>query len=241
MPSLCAEHIKTFLLTGSVKMKKSVLDIITLTVAPLLASLFIRLIYLTMREKTFLGFEPYRALLDSGGQVILAFWHGRLLMVTQVYPRKGLTALISLSKDGELIARTMGRLGVRSVRGSTSRGSLGGVKGLLKAAHEGADLVITPDGPRGPGMKAQMGIIQIASRTGLPIIPLSFCAEKKKVFKSWDSFQLPRLFTRGVFVCSEPQYIAPRAGPEQMEAARARLERALKEATERADNFFKKS
>ena len=185
-------------------MKKRVLDIITLTVAPLLASILIRLIYLTMREKTFLGFEPYRALLDSGGQVILAFWHGRLLMVTQVYPRKGLTALISLSKDGELIARTMGRLGVRSVRGSTSRGSLGGVKGLLKAAREGRDLVITPDGPRGPGMKAQAGIIQIASRTGLPIIPLSFSVDRKKVFKSWDSFHLPYPFARGVFVPRRP-------------------------------------
>ena len=222
-------------------MKKRVLDIITLTVAPLLASILIRLIYLTMREKTFLGFEPYRALLDSGGQVILAFWHGRLLMVTQVYPRKGLTALISLSKDGELIARTMGRLGVRSVRGSTSRGSLGGVKGLLKAAREGRDLVITPDGPRGPGMKAQAGIIQIASRTGLPIIPLSFSVDRKKVFKSWDSFHLPYPFARGVFVASAPQYVAQGAGAEELEDARARLERALKKATERADNFFQQS
>lgn len=232
--------IKTFP-TGRIPsgMKKSLLDSITLKAGPYLGSILIRLIYITMREKTFLGFEPYRALLDSGSQVILAFWHGRLLMVTQVYPRKGLTALISLSKDGELIARTMGYLGVRSVRGSTSRGSLGGVKALFRAAHQGRDLVITPDGPRGPGMKAQMGIIQIASRTGLPIIPLSFSTEKKRVFKSWDSFNLPRLFTRGVFVCSEPQFVAPGATPEQMEAARARLESALREATVRADNFFK--
>jgi len=222
-------------------MKKRALDILALAVAPFLASLLIRLIYLTMRERTFLGFEPYRALLGSGAQVILAFWHGRLLMVTQVYPRTGLTALISLSKDGELIARTMGRLGVRSVRGSTSRGSLGGVKGLLKAAREGHDLVITPDGPRGPGMKVQPGIIQIAARTGLPIIPLSFSAEKKKVFKSWDSFHLPRLFTRGVFVAAEPQYVSQGAGAEELEEARARLELALREATERADNFFKQS
>jgi len=220
-------------------MKKKVLDAIALAAGPALGSILIRLIYLTMRERTFLGFESYRKLLDSGAQVILAFWHGRLLMVTQVYPRSGLTALISLSKDGELIARTMGRLGVRSVRGSTSRGSLGGVKGLLKAARKGSDLVITPDGPRGPGMRAQTGIIQIASRTGLPIIPLSFNVDRKRVFSSWDSFLLPKLFARGVFVASEPQYVAPGAGDDEMEEARVRLEATLRELTERADNFFK--
>jgi len=220
-------------------MKKKVLDTIALAAGPALGAILIRLIYLTMRERTFLGFESYRKLLDSGAQVILAFWHGRLLMVTQVYPRKGLTALISLSKDGELIARTMGRLGVRSVRGSTSRGSLGGVKGLLKAARHGRDLVITPDGPRGPGMSAQAGIIQIASRTGLPIIPLSFNVDRKRVFNSWDSFLLPKLFARGVFVAAEPQYVAQGAGDDEMEEARVRLESTLRELTERADNFFK--
>ena len=90
-------------------------------------------------------------------------------------------------------------------------------------------------------MQAQACIIPIASRTGLPIIPLSFSVDRKKVFKSWDSFHLPYPFARGVFVASAPQYVAQGAGAEELEEARARLERALKEATERADNFFQQS
>lgn len=221
-------------------MKRKILDTLTLVAAPWLASWVIRLIYLTMR-KTFVGFEDYDRVIGSGGQIILAFWHGRLLIIPQVYPRRRLTALISLSKDGELISRMLGHLGVRSVRGSSSRGGFGGVKGLLQAARNGDDLVITPDGPRGPSMKAQKGIVQIASKTGLPIMPVSFSAEKKKVFKSWDSFLLPYPFTRGVFVAALPQYVASGASEEELEKERRKLERALTELTKKADDFFKNS
>ncbi|MDP2690195.1 MAG: lysophospholipid acyltransferase family protein [Deltaproteobacteria bacterium] len=217
---------------------KKLLDGIFLFAAPLLASWVIRFLYLTMR-KTFVGFEGYTRALDKGGRILLAFWHGRLFMMRYAHPR-GMTVLISQSKDGELIARTIGHLGISSVRGSSSRGAFGGVKGLLKAARAG-DIGITPDGPRGPGMKAQIGIIQIAAKTGLPIIPVSFGAEKKKVFRSWDSFQLPYPFTRGVYIAGEPRHISPRATPEEMEAERQRLESELNELTERADNFFKRA
>ncbi|MFQ5735640.1 MAG: lysophospholipid acyltransferase family protein [Thermodesulfobacteriota bacterium] len=217
-------------------MKKSVLDRLILAVAPWLASWLIRLIHLTTRN-TFVGFEEYRAILDRGGRIILAFWHGRLLMMKYAHPRR-ITALISRSKDGELIARTVERIGVDSARGSSSRGGFGGVKALLKAAKAGKDLAIAPDGPKGPAMKAQMGVIQIAAKTGLPIIPAAFGAEKKKVFGSWDSFILPYPFTRGVYICGKPLRVARNAGTEEMEAARLELERTLTGLTDRADNFF---
>jgi len=149
-------------------------------VAPVLAAVIIKVLRATMRI-TYVGFEEYRRLVSEGRQVIIAFWHGRLLMMPYAYfGRPGITILVSASRDGELIARTVRAFGIESVRGSTSRGWLSGLKGLLKAVRRGRDLAITPDGPRGPGMKAQMGVIQLARATGLPIIPMTFGASKKK-------------------------------------------------------------
>lgn len=218
-------------------MKKRVLDGITAALAPCLAFWVIRVIRLTMRVD-YVNFESYRKMLDEGRQIILAFWHGRLLMMPYSYPGKGITILVSQSKDGELISRTVRGFGIESVRGSSSRGWFSGIKGLLKSVQSGRDVAITPDGPRGPGMKAQMGVIQIARATGLPIIPMSFGASKKKTFRSWDSFILPYPFSKGVFVCGEPVYVNGSAGPDEMEAARASLEATLTELTRRADGYF---
>lgn len=159
---------------------KKVLDKLSLNVAPFLARQIIRMLAATMRI-TYVNFEWYRKFLGEGRPIILAFWHGRLLMMPYAYPgKRGLTALVSASRDGELIARTIKGLGVETVRGSSTRGWVTGIKGLLKSIKNGRDAAITPDGPKGPGMKAQMGVIQIARATGLPIVPITFNALKKK-------------------------------------------------------------
>lgn len=217
-------------------MKKKFLDKILVSAVPALASLIIRLIKATMRT-SYINFEGYRKMLDGGQQVILAFWHGRLLMMPYSYPGRKITILVSQSKDGELIARTMEKFGIESARGSTTRGALGGVKGLLKSVRGGRDLAITPDGPKGPNMKVQMGVIQLARMTGLPIIPLSFGASWKKSCGSWDSFLLPYPFSRGVFVCGDPVRVNPDASNEELEQARASLEKTLVELTRRADEL----
>lgn len=146
---------------------------------PFLAALVIRLLRATMRID-YVGYDRYREYASRGAQVIIAFWHGRLLMMPYCYLGKRISIMVSQSKDGELIARTVRSFRMDSVRGSTTRGWVAGIKGLLRAAHEGSDLAITPDGPKGPAMRAQMGAIQIAKATGLPILPISFGASKKK-------------------------------------------------------------
>lgn len=210
---------------------------VLLTVAPFMARLLIRSIASTMRM-TYVNFGAYRDMLAGGRRIILAFWHGRLMMMPYSYPGNGITILVSRSKDGELVARTVEGFGIESVRGSSSKGWLGGVRGLLKAVRDGRDVAITPDGPRGPGMKAQMGAIQIARTTGLPIIPMTFSASKKKTFKSWDSFILPYPFSRGVFICADPIRVERDAGAEEMEDARKRLEETLCRITAEADGYF---
>ncbi len=159
---------------------KKLLDRISLFAAPFLARQIIRILAATMRI-TYVNFEWYREFLGEGRQIILAFWHGRLLMMPYSYLGKGgLTAFVSASRDGEFIARTIKGFGIESVRGSSTRGWVTGIKGLLKSIKNGRDAAITPDGPKGPGMKAQMGVIQIARATGLPIVPVTFNALKKK-------------------------------------------------------------
>lgn len=171
-------------------MMKKFLERAGIILIPIAATVLIKLVELTMRVRT-INIEGYREHADSGKGFILAFWHARLLMIPAICKEYDTTALISLHRDGELIARTVSPLGVKSVRGSSTRGWFGGIKGLLKRAKDGSSILITPDGPKGPARIAQSGIIQIAQKTGLPIIPVSFNSSKKKLFKAGITSSFP--------------------------------------------------
>lgn len=201
---------------------------------PPIAYWVIRLIFLTMRVE-YINDRPCREHLNKGGNIILAFWHGQLLMMPYSYLGKaGITILVSHHSDGELVAKTVSRFGIRSVRGSTTRGWFGGFKAMLQTVRDGKDLAITPDGPRGPARVAQTGVIQLASKTGLPIIPVAFAASKKRNFKSWDSFMVPRLFSKGVFVYADPMFVNKRLNKAETEAEAEALQKTLNSITEDA-------
>ncbi len=155
------------------------LEEIKLKILTTLGAWFIRFLHLTMRIE-YVDFDWYRERVASGRQSIIAFWHGRMLMMPCAPHREHMTVLASLHRDGEIVARMVRHFGIRAVRGSTSRGSLGGLRGLLKAIKDGGDIAITPDGPRGPAFRVEQGIINIARKTGLPIVPVTFSASKKK-------------------------------------------------------------
>ncbi|MBI5885182.1 MAG: DUF374 domain-containing protein [Deltaproteobacteria bacterium] len=162
-------------------MKKRFFDTMGVRVIPPVAYWLMRLLTATMRM-TYVNCAMVR---ERGGKNrIFAFWHGRLMMMPSFYGRDGLTILVSASRDGELVSRTVARFGIESVRGSTTRGWREGLKGVLRAIRAGRDVAITPDGPKGPVGRAQMGVIQIARATGLPVVPLSFGASKKKLFRA---------------------------------------------------------
>lgn len=164
-------------------MIKQILHKITASIAPHVAAFLIRFLAKTMRI-TYINFEKVWDDWQIGKNVIVAFWHGRLMMMPLVYKGRGISILVSRHRDGELVSRTVKRLGIDSVRGSSTRGWLGGVKGLLNEIKKGKDIAITPDGPKGPRFNAQMGIIGLAKITGLPIIPMTFGASKKKLLKA---------------------------------------------------------
>jgi len=206
-----------------------------MNLGPPVAYWFIRLIFFTMRVE-YINDGPCRKHISGGGNFILAFWHGQLLMMPYSYfGTKGVTILISHHSDGELVARTVAGFGISSVRGSTTRGWFGGFKAMLKRAREGGDLAITPDGPRGPAREAQTGVIQLASKTGLPIMPVAFAASKKRFFKSWDSFMVPRLFSRGAFVYGDPIFIQKRLSSSATVKAAQVLQDILNRLTDDAE------
>jgi lysophospholipid acyltransferase (LPLAT)-like uncharacterized protein len=160
---------------------------------------------------------------------IFAFWHARLLSLVYVRRDEGAAVLVSRHRDGQLITRVLERMGFTTARGSSTRGGEAGVRELLAAAASGRHLGITPDGPRGPAEIVKEGLVYVAARSGLRIVPLATAAPHSWVLRSWDRFRVPKPFTRLVVA-----YGAPIAVAEPDEAARARIEVALREVTEAA-------
>jgi lysophospholipid acyltransferase (LPLAT)-like uncharacterized protein len=125
------------------------------------------------------GHEEVDALYRQGRHIILAFWHAQQLMVPIGYRGTEANVLISQHQDGEIIARIISRFGHRAVRGSSTRGGALALRELIRLGRSGADLVVTPDGPKGPRQVAKLGVVQLAKATGLPIVPLAFSCSKK--------------------------------------------------------------
>ena len=127
-------------------------------------------------------------------RVVLTLWHGQMLPILWCH-RQPTASMISEHKDGEIIARILGRLGFSAIRGSTSRG---GARALLEAVRvlKSSDVAVTPDGPRGPQHAFAPGALAIASRAGSPIVPIVASVDRKWQLKSWDAFEIPKPFSR---------------------------------------------
>lgn len=186
-------------------------------------------------------FDDRSGLFPPGAQqrVIFAIWHNRLALATILY--RNLVArrfagrqpagLVSASRDGGLLARVLELFGFRPVRGSSSRRGSQALRELIRAAEEGCDLSITPDGPRGPCYVVQPGVIAAAQLSGLPIVPVTYWLGWKKVLRSWDRFQIPLPFSRLEVSFGEPVWVSPDADAAERERLRAELERRLRELT----------
>ena len=200
-----------------------------------LAANYIRFVYVTSRWREE-GREPAIELMRDGRPYITAFWHSRLLMApTGWRSRAPLSTLISQHRDGEMIARTVHHFGIHTVRGSTTRGGSKALRELLLAIKNGRNVVITPDGPRGPRMRAQSGIILLARLSGAPIVPSTYSVSRRRLALSWDRFVIALPFSRGVYLWGKPIYVDRDADEEALESARLELENSLNALTEAAD------
>jgi len=202
-----------------------------------LGKVLVNLICSTMRIRV-VDFEKARAEIESR-RFIFAFWHSRILVLSYLYKRLGAAILVSRSKDGEIIAQILKRQGHKTIRGSTSRHGVRALARLIRILKEEVRPgVVVPDGPRGPRYKVQPGIITLAQKTGFPIVPLSYSAEKLKVFASWDRFILPYPFTEGSIIYGTPISVPGNIDGEGQEVCRKRVEEELNRITRTADQYY---
>ena len=171
---------------------------------------------------------------------IACFWHGRMAMIPFMWrwPHKKIVALISGHSDGMMVARTFERLNVDYVTGSTNRGGVRAFKTLMGVLERQDVVAIIPDGPRGPAKKLSGGIIHLAKHSGQPIIPLAYAVSRFITFKSWDRFQFPLPFSRGVFIYGDIISVPSECGLEEMEIYRLKVEQALTALEAEADRIL---
>lgn len=154
------------------------------------------------------GYKHVQDLIRKGQGFIMLVWHGRTMLPVYYCRGMGIQAIISLSRDGEFLARVFSRLGFAVIRGSSGRG---GIKAALTAAkrlEEGGILAITPDGPKGPPKQVQEGTVFLARRAGVPVVPIGVGARPRKLLPTWDSYALPAPFCKCALVFGEPIYLS---------------------------------
>lgn len=192
---------------------------------PILASGLIRTLRCTLR----LRYHNRRVIEQFAAQnqrYVHVFWHAHLLLGVYTYIGPKLVFMISRSRDGEMIARTVERFGYVPSRGSSSRGGTGALKEMFRSVRLGRDIGFTPDGPKGPSRKVQPGCIAAARHLGIPLVPVAMGASRAWYLRSWDRFVVPKPGARVLFAYGEPVWVT---AEETIEAGTARLEAAMQE------------
>ena len=207
---------------------------VLVTVVPWVGSLLIRAIYFSQKKQIY-GEEVLQSEWAKGRYLIFSFWHDQLLLMIKGYRGAGAKILISASKDGDLIARTMEHFGHGTVRGSSSRGGRQAFRELMQLTDEKVDLAVTPDGPKGPRHQLKDGVIQLARISGRPVVPLAYVCSRGYRFRSWDRFLFPYPFARAVYCYGPPQYFLRE---ESLEQCRQRLQAAMEENQRQAESML---
>jgi lysophospholipid acyltransferase (LPLAT)-like uncharacterized protein len=161
--------------------------------------------------------------------VIFLLWHNRIASMPAFYERRRhrhrprAFVLTSASPEGSLLAQ----FGLGAVRGSTSRRASVALREMAGRIAEGHDIIITPDGPRGPRYRLQSGALYLAQRTGRPIVPLHLECSRYIWFKSWDGFAVALPFARVKVVIGDPYWVHASCTDDEFETERRRLERIM--------------
>jgi lysophospholipid acyltransferase (LPLAT)-like uncharacterized protein len=208
-------------------MLKTARDKIALAVLPRIVGAYLHLVVRTSKVTVHGSTYPDGLIRQHSG-FIYAFWHNRQIILPVIRKNEPIHCLISSSRDGEYIARVASLFGKNAIRGSTTRGGFEAMKQLMRVLESGGTAAITPDGPLGPALEVKPGVIQLSRALGTPIVPIAFDASKKKVFASWDGFNLPYPFSRIAIVFGEPLIIDE---SETIEGACVRLKKALDAVT----------
>ncbi len=206
-------------------------------VACLAAAGYIWLVHATGRWSA-VGRDVPEAFWRRREPFILCFWHGRLLMMPYAWDRaRPIRVLASDHRDGRLIAASVTPFGITSIVGSSTRGGSGAFRTMLRSLRAGDCIGMSPDGPRGPRMRAREGAVSLARHAGVPVIPIAYSARWWRVLGTWDRFIVALPFTRGVYVWGPVLDFSPTALGGAPDGGRKALEDALIAVAAEADRL----
>jgi lysophospholipid acyltransferase (LPLAT)-like uncharacterized protein len=166
-----------------------------------------------------------------------SLWHNRLLIFPLVlrrfFPNRHGAALISASRDGELLSDAIHRFDFDVIRGSSSKLGASALLQLSDVLAGGGDVVITPDGPRGPAYELGPGIVFLAQKTGKAVLPLNMEYSSCWRVKSWDRFIIPKPFSKVRVIIGRPENVKSTTTDAEFESERLRLQNAMMSLVER--------
>lgn len=179
---------------------------------PSIGFVLIRLLFWSCK-KHFIIADSLKSSLET--PIIVVFWHGEMIfqpfLYEQIRTHPNGRVIISHHADGEIAARTITRFGLKTIRGSTSRGAVRVLLEAFKFLKQGEDLAITPDGPRGPYHSIADGIVAMTQKSGFPVVVFRLFAERFWELGSWDRFMIPKPFTKVYCVASTPLHLKGRS------------------------------
>jgi lysophospholipid acyltransferase (LPLAT)-like uncharacterized protein len=183
------------------------------------------------------NFSALENLINQNKTYVLAFWHGSMLVPWFLHRNQNLVALISKSKDGNLLAKILKHWGYTVVRGSSTEGGEVALGVLVDYAKNECSIVITPDGPKGPRHKLKAGAVITAKKSGLPLILAGVGFKNKSELNSWDKFYIPHPFSKVRIIYSDPIFIEKNLNYDATSLAITNCENKLNELHERANIF----
>lgn len=211
-------------------------DRLLIRAADLVFYVLINLIGLTARFEA-IGWENHQKAETGGGLPIYVFWHDRIFLTTYWWRKRRIVVMTSRSFDGEYIARFIQRFGYGAVRGSSTRGGVGAIVEMARLMRAGCTTAFTIDGPKGPPYVAKMGAVLLAKKSGNPIVPVTMALARYWKAPSWDSFQIPKPFTRARVYVAPPIYVPSDADQNTLAAKRDELQHTLDDLNQQSDEW----
>jgi lysophospholipid acyltransferase (LPLAT)-like uncharacterized protein len=214
----------------------SFVDRLKIRAADLLFYFLINSIGLTARFEV-IGWENHEKAEANGALPIYCFWHDRIFLTTYWWRNRRIVVMTSRSFDGEYIARFIQRFGYGAIRGSSTRGGVGAIVEMVRLMRAGCTTAFTIDGPKGPPYVAKMGSVLLAKKSGHPIVPVTMALERYWKVPSWDSFQIPKPFTKARVYVAPPIYVSSEADETELNSKRDELQRALDDLNRQTDQW----
>lgn len=199
-----------------------------------LAYILVRSFGATFRIKV-LNYEAIEKL--EGGK-ILCGWHGRSMIASIYFRKKGFWVIISKSKDGEIQTHVFENLGFNIIRGSTGRGGERALIESIRELRKGATMAITPDGPRGPNKVVQGGIMVMAKKADSWLVPCGVSARPRFLAKSWDRYMIPLPFSKCLMNFGTPVKVPFDATDDQIEQIRLAFQAEITRLEEEAEKMM---